>query len=249
MRVISLVPSLTETLLECGIQVVGRTRFCIHPEELVCNIPVVGGTKNVNWDKCLKLKSDLVVMDREENTRTMAESCPIAWHATHVTSVSSVARNLSDLSDKLQSDKLKAFSLDWKELSNRENQKFGGWNNIPGVLRFFGSVEKVKKIQYMIWREPWMTVSQSTFIGSVLTLAGFGKWLPNYDVPYPQLADIDLPEKDTFYMFSSEPFPFARHVDELESKGFSGALVDGEFFSWFGIRSYRLLKDYMNRSF
>lgn len=249
MRVISLVPSLTETLIECDVEVVGRTRFCIHPEKSVRNIPTVGGTKSVNWETCLKLKPDLVVMDREENTLTMAESCPVAFHATHVTSVDSVGRDLSELADKLQNCKLKSLSIDWQVLADRQNRNFAGWDNVPGIVGSFGSIESVRKVQYMIWRDPWMTVSRSTFIGSVLVKTGLGQWLPEYAKPYPELTDTKLPEPDTFYLFSSEPFPFARHVKQLESQGFNGALVDGEFFSWFGIRSYSMLKDYMQRDF
>ena len=74
MRVVSLVPSLTETLLECGVEVVGRTRFCIHPADKVADIPAVGGTKEVNWQRCLALEPDLVVMDKEENTLEMAQA-------------------------------------------------------------------------------------------------------------------------------------------------------------------------------
>ena len=99
-------PSLTETLIACGVEVVGRTRFCIHPAEVVSSIPIVGGTKDVDWDLCRRLDPDLVIMDREENTRPMAESCPIAWHATHVTSVGTVASDLGSLAGRLQSRRL-----------------------------------------------------------------------------------------------------------------------------------------------
>jgi len=71
-----LVPSLTETLLACGVEVVGRTRYCIHPSEAVRDITVVGGTKGVDWGRVVELAPDLVVMDKDENTREMAESCP-----------------------------------------------------------------------------------------------------------------------------------------------------------------------------
>jgi hypothetical protein len=99
----------------------------------------------------------------------------------------------------------------------------------------------------MIWQDPWMTISRSTFIGSVLIKTGLGQLLPDYSKPYPELTSIGLPEADTCYLFSSEPFPFARHIEGLESKGFNGALVDGEFFSWFGIRSYRMLRNYVEK--
>ncbi|MBT5701024.1 MAG: Fe3+-siderophores ABC transporter protein [Gammaproteobacteria bacterium] len=247
MRVISLVPSLTETLVECGLEVVGRTRFCIHPEEVVRDIPVVGGTKGVNWDSCRQLKPDLVVMDREENTLQMAESCPFPWHATHITSVGAVGDDLQALAGKLQSHKLEKLSADWQSLAGMPNLDFTGWDNLPGLMHSMGSIQDIARINYMIWQDPWMTISRSTFIGSVLIKTGLGHFLPDYSKPYPALTDSRLPEANTFYLFSSEPFPFARHIEGLEGKGFNGALVDGEFFSWFGIRSYRMLRDYMEK--
>ena len=247
MRVISLVPSLTETLVECGLEVVGRTRFCIHPEKVVRDIPVVGGTKGVNWDSCRQLKPDLVVMDREENTLQMAESCPFPWHATHITSVGAVGDDLQALAGKLQSHKLEKLSADWQSLAGMPNLDFTGWDNLPGLMHSMGSIQDIARINYMIWQDPWMTISRSTFIGSVLIKTGLGHFLPDYSKPYPELTDSRLPEADTFYLFSSEPFPFARHIEGLEGKGFNGALVDGEFFSWFGIRSYRMLRDYMEK--
>lgn len=247
MRVISLVPSLTETLVECGLEVVGRTRFCIHPEEVVRDIPVVGGTKGVNWDSCRQLKPDLVVMDREENTLQMAESCPFPWHATHITSVGAVGDDLQALAGKLRSHKLEKLSADWQSLAGMPNLDFTGWDNLPGLMHSMGSIQDIARVNYMIWQDPWMTISRSTFIGSVLIKTGLGHLLPDYSKPYPELTDRRLPEANTFYLFSSEPFPFARHIEGLESKGFNGALVDGEFFSWFGIRSYRMLRDYLEK--
>ena len=247
MRVISLVPSLTETLVECGVEVVGRTRFCIHPEEVVSNIAVVGGTKSVNWDRCRQLKPDLVVMDREENTLPMAESCPFAWHATHITSVVSVGDDLETLADKLQNYKLKKLAAEWQCLAAIPNLDFTGWDNLPGLIQSMGSIQNFTQVKYMIWQDPWMTISRSTFIGSVLIKTGLGQLLPDYSKPYPELTSVGLPEAETCYLFSSEPFPFARHIEGLESKGFNGALVDGEFFSWFGIRSYRMLRNYVEK--
>jgi len=97
MRVVSMVPSWTETLLECGCEVVGRTRFCIHPER-VRDIPIVGGTKSIDWDKVGALNADLLLLDREENTRSMSVESPIEVFATHVTSVDDLAPELERLS-------------------------------------------------------------------------------------------------------------------------------------------------------
>ena len=92
LRVISMVPSWTETLLYAGIQVVGRTRYCIHPADKVAQIPIVGGTKDIKWDLVQDLQADLVLLDREENPLEMAESSPIPFLATHVSSLRELAR-------------------------------------------------------------------------------------------------------------------------------------------------------------
>ena len=241
-RVISLVPSLTETLIHCGVDVVGRTRFCVHPEEAVSEIPAVGGTKEVDWDKCRKLAPDLVILDREENTREMADACPFNWIATHVTSVNDVYDALSYIAGHIDCTPLHALAEDWRQLALRPPRHFPGWHDVPGTLRIVGDASRnFDRIEYLIWRDPWMAVSRDTFIGSVLSQVGLGEYLSDYADKYPRL-DESLPREDTFYLLSSEPFPFARYREELENRGFNGAVVDGEFYSWFGIRTYQLLK-------
>lgn len=247
MRVISLVPSLTETLLDCGVEVVGRTRFCVHPADAVADIPSVGGTKQVNWEACAVLKPDLVVMDKEENTLSMAESCPFPWHATHITSIESVGNEFVQLADEIQNDRLQMLANAWQELNDYPSAAFEGWDRLPGLLQLIGNPDGFKRIEYMIWRDPWMCISSQTFIGSMLGKIGLGQYLDAREKPYPELSDTDVPREDTAYLFSSEPFPFARYVEELESLGFNGALVDGEFYSWFGSRSYRQLKAYLQK--
>lgn len=246
MRVISLVPSLTETLLYCGVNVVGRTRFCIHPADRVASIPAIGGTKEVNWDKCRALAPDLVILDREENTREMADGCPFNWIATHVTSVFDVYDALSYVAGHIENQQLTDLAEDWRQLSLRPAVNFPGWTNVPAAIATVGEVERdFRRMEYLIWRDPWMAVAGHTFIGSVLTQVGFGEYLADHDEKYPRLSG-HLPRDDTFYLLSSEPFPFERYATELEKMGFNGVVVDGEFYSWFGIRTYQQLKSYLD---
>ena len=245
MRVVSLVPSLTETLLACGVEVVGRTRYCVHPEEAVRNITVVGGTKRVNWGKVAELSPDLVVMDKEENTREMADSCPLSWHATHVTSIQSAGKELMELAQCVASPDLEALASGWRALAKTPAKTFPGWGALPGVESLIGdSFVKFDRLEYMIWRDPWMSVGPNTFIGSVLKKIGLSQYMKCHTTAYPELTG-NLPEEGTFYLFSTEPYPFTRYTEELAANGFNGALVDGEFFSWFGIRSYRVLQHYL----
>jgi len=246
MRVICLVPSLTETLIECGIEVIGRTRFCIHPIRQVKGIPVVGGTKNVDWEKCKILKPDLVVFDREENPKEMADSCPFNWHATHITSVDNIADELIRLADKVESSQLLEMAIKLNELASKPNLKTIDWGNVPGQIESIGNnLNSYKRIEYIIWRDPWMAVSSDTFIGSMLERLGFSDYLSNHTKPYPELSTEDMNNPDTFYLFSSEPYPFAKHKDFLLNTDINGAIIDGEVYSWFGIRSYRALNEYL----
>ncbi len=225
----------------------GRTRFCIHPEAEIVDIPSVGGTKEVNWDTCASLKPDLVVMDKEENTLPMAESCPFPWVATHITSIDNVGPELARLSETVGSDALSALAEGWQALAELPDTTFTSSAELPGFIRSIGDVSSFERLEYMIWRDPWMAISTQTFIGSMLRKVGLGDFLQTRDTPYPTLGEGELPRDNTLYLFSSEPFPFERYVEELESLGFNGALVDGEFYSWFGSRSYRQLHAFLTQ--
>lgn len=246
MKVVSLVPSLTETLVASGVEVVGRTRYCIHPADAVKAIPIVGGTKSVHWDRICDLGADLVIMDREENTREMADECPLPWFATHVTSVDDAGIELEKLGSELSSSSMQELAEGWRQIAESPAAEFPGWQGIPGTESMIGSPEEFDRLEYMIWREPWMAVGPNTFIHSVLQKVGLGPYLKSYNKPYPEIEQ-QLPEPGTFYLFSTEPYPFARYRDQLEVEGFKGALVDGEFYSWFGVRSYQKLLEHLSR--
>lgn len=244
-----MVPSLTETLIECGVEVIGRTRFCIHPKKRIGSIPVVGGTKEIRWERCAKLKPDLVVFDKEENNKEMADSCPFPFHATHISSLQNVCSELEILSSLVVSSGLKSLANKWKILADVPDLQFRGWNEIPTLSNRIGTNRgNFEKVEYMIWRDPWMTASSQTFIGSVLKKVGLSEYLQASDAKYPTLNPSQTPDASTFYLFSSEPFPFERYMSDLERIGFNGGLVDGEFFSWFGSRSYRMLSELIKKT-
>jgi hypothetical protein len=247
MKVVCLVPSLTETLIECGVEVVGRTRFCVHPKDQVDAIPKVGGTKGVDWQRCVELQPDLVVFDREENLKEMAEACPFPWHATHVNSIHNIGRELRELAHKVDSSELFNLADEWDELSSRPRLEQVDWSNVPGQLAALNNTKnEYQRVEYMIWRKPWMAVNAKTFIGSMLEKIGFEDLLAQHKPLYPELDEAQVSDPDTFYLFSSEPYPFAKDQDELVKAGFNGAIVDGEVYSWFGIRSLRALSQHLD---
>jgi ABC-type Fe3+-hydroxamate transport system substrate-binding protein len=245
------VPSITETLVECGLNVVGRTRFCIHPKTTIKNIPSVAGTKDINWDKVAKFEPDLMIFDKEENTLEMAEACPYAYIALHITSITNISSELYRLAKHLNSDALRNVAQRWKVVAEKPNKQWTPGQTIPSALVSLETsasmnAEKIKKVDYMIWKDPWMTIGPGTFIWSVLEKLGFAKYLIKRDTKYPNIGEQLNAEPDTLYLFSSEPFPFEKYVSELERSKFIGSVVDGESYSWYGIRSLRFLEEQLS---
>ena len=268
MRIVSMVPSWTETLLACGANVVGRTRYCVHPRTKVTSIRVVGGTKDIDWKKIESLAPDLLLLDREENPKSMFDDA--ARHgvrailATHVTDTTSVAAELERLGEAiaLGSDEAsEALSPALLELARRWRRACGSpaplledWRALPGVLEWVREPRtKPASYAYLIWRKPYMAVGPGTFIASMLERLG----LPRARLEpaasrlrsaetgalksYPELT-LDELAPETVLLFSSEPYPFARKRDWIGEVQGPCAIVDGECFSWFGVRSLEFLE-------
>lgn len=231
MRVISMVPSWTETLLEAGVDVVGRTRFCIHPADKVKSIPAVGGTKDIKWEKVRDLAADLLILDREENPRTFAEESPIPWFATHVTDLPTAASGLRDLSARLANDRL-------RDYAERFEARVGAQAPEPPPAEWGDPTDR--PVAYVIWKNPWMVAGPGTYIASVLRQQGYRLADVPGDTRYPEVTDDFLRENHP--LFSSEPFPFATKRAELRAQFPRGTVVDGESYSWFGIRGLRFLE-------
>lgn len=244
-RVVSLVPSWTEMLVDCGIQVVGRTRYCIHPKNKVSEIKIVGGTKKVNWDRIDSLLPDFVLVDKEENTKEMAEACKYPKLITHVEKLEHLSKTCADLADKLQSSAILEVGERWKKIKSHEFKK-PNFSELPGVLKWIKKPNpQTKRIVYLIWKKPWMAVSRDTFIGSVFQKLGIE--LDSFGgVKYPEIRLEDFNPESTLLLFSSEPYPFEKDKEEISKLPFASAIVDGESFSWFGIRSLEFLENYKN---
>ena len=242
MRVVSLVPSWTETLLECSVNVVGRTRFCIHPAEAIREIPALGGTKELDRSQLEALKPDMVLLDKEENVPAMAEAGPWRTHVTHVEHVRDVAPALRDLARVLSNERLVALAVRWEKVLSRVVRP-RSVREIPGLLDWVSEpTSEPERVLYLIWRCPWMTVAPNTFVGSMLERVGLGDRLPSFPEKYPKIDLADFDPAKTLLLFSSEPYPFAKKRRELTALGFPAALVDGEAYSWFGLRSLRFLE-------
>ena len=225
MKIISLVPSITEALFDFGLsenEIIGRTKFCIHPENLVQKIEIIGGTKNLNLDKIKALNPDLIIANKEENVKEQIEELQKDFKV--------LVTNISNLEDNYYLLKTLGNLLGKQEIAQKFNLK------IYEILAKFSDLEK-KKCAYLIWKNPYMTVGFDTFIHDILDKIGFQNIFKNQK-RYPEVSVEDLKAADYIFL-SSEPFPFQqKHIDELQKELPDAKifLVDGEAFSWYGTR-------------
>ena len=251
MRVVCMVPSWTETLLACGVNVVGRTRYCIHPSDEVANIATVGGTKDVQWHKVAGLAPDLVIFDKEENTKPMADNCPYPYVATHVESVQDMPRALRLLAQQLNNHALIALAARFQAVLNNPIPTPIATSALASVLPLLAHqyaapstvLSDEQPWLYLIWRKPYMSVGRHTFIFSVFEHLGVGHKLLAFEANYPELSPEDIAQLNPILLCSTEPYPFAKQLTTTQQELQQPAvLIDGELLCWYGIRCLRFLE-------
>lgn len=223
MRIVSLVPSITESLFDFGLtemEVVGRTKFCIHPQTLITNVPVIGGTKNLNLDKIKSLKPDLIIANKEENEKLQIEELG-KYFEIWLTNIENLQDNQNFLTEL-------GILLNKQELALNFNEK---------INVIFDSSKELspRKVAYLIWKNPYMTVGSDTFIHEIIEKIGFTNLFED-SKRYPEISVNQMKEAEYVFL-SSEPFPFQqKHIDELQKElpDSKIILVDGEAFSWYG---------------
>lgn len=223
MRIVSLVPSITETLFDLGLttdEIVGRTKFCIHPKDYVDKIEIIGGTKNLNIDKIKSLKPDFIIANKEENIKEQVEELMKDFKV--------LVTNVETLEDNYYLIKQFGHLFGKEEKAQFFNLKTYEAFDIP-------EPEKKLKVAYLIWKNPYMTIGGDTFISKILEELGFEN-LFNNQKRYPEIQLEDLKSADLIFL-SSEPFPFKeKHIEEIQEvcKNQKIKIVDGEAFSWYG---------------
>lgn len=239
-RIVSLVPSITETLCDLGLQssVVGCTSFCVHPKSLRHTAVSVGGTKDANYEKIMSLAPSHVLADVEENDGKLLEKLQKA-------SVEVIVYFPVEVSDALDLvvDIAKRFGRNdegnaWHTTACRELENCKMHTTTP------------LSYSYFIWREPWMVAGDKTFISKMLATVGFQNSFVTGELPrerYPEVAARDARLSNSeILMFSSEPFPFKqRHIDQfLYESGMKARTlkVDGQLLSWYGTRTLEGLR-------
>ncbi|MBX2958539.1 MAG: ABC transporter substrate-binding protein [Flavobacteriales bacterium] len=227
-RIISVVPSQTELLFDLGLEneVVGITKFCIHPNSWFKNKTRIGGTKTLNINKIKQLKPDLIIANKEENTKQQIEELQQLFPVW--------TSNIRNLSESLEM--IKQIGLITKTNVNAEEIIA----KIEQDFKLLTSIKKQSKSTlYFIWREPFMSVGSSTFIHDVMERAGFVNALETSE-NYPVLTSEQIKTiNPQLILLSSEPYPFKeKHIKEFKmlSKNAQILLVDGELFSWYGSR-------------
>jgi len=234
-RIVSLVPSITELVCELGLaaQLVGRTGFCIHPRETVRRIPKVGGTKDVDLGKLRELRPTHVILNIDENRKedasALAEFVPelIVTHPLAPTDNLALYRLIGGI-------------------FGRESQAEALCREFEAAYAALQSAARafpVERVLYLIWKNPWMTVSRDTYVSRTLALV---KW---ETVPavcadrYPEIElDGDVLDSAGVVLLASEPYLFREaHVMELRAEPLMRekriSLIDGEMTSWYGSRA------------
>lgn len=235
MRIVSLCPSLTELVFDLGLEssLVGRTKFCVHPEERVGRIEKVGGTKNPKIDRIVELAPDLVLLNEEENRVEDAEALRAAGLACH-TSMPVDARETAEMVRSIgraveRPAEAERIAADIERRAERVRSAAAG--RPPATYA------------YLIWRDPIMTVSDDTFVAALLDLAGGVNVFGDAEERYPTITAEAVTAADPDgVLLSTEPFPFdATYRDELvEATGLPVErfhIVDGELLSWHGSRT------------
>ena len=271
-RVVSLVPSLTESLFDLGLgeKVVGITDYCIHPAEILADMPRVGGTKNPRLEEILALEPDLVLANWEENTRSIVENLEAAGAPVWVTHPKTVRQAMDILwilaglfKNQSAAVRLEALetSLDWARSASKESKP----------LRYFCPIWYDQTQSNLPW---WMTFNQHTYCNDLLELCGGENIFAKRERRYPLAADLgieaakDAGERDTRYprirleeiiaagpeivLLPNEPYVFDELHRQKLIKLLSGTpaiernriyLVDGSLITWHGTRLARAIRE------
>jgi len=232
-RIISLVPSQTELLYDLGLsdEVVGITKFCIHPEEWFYTKIRIGGTKKYDFDKIKQLNPDLIIGDKEENEQVQIEEL-----SKHYNVWMSDIYNLKDALDMIS--RVGVITGKQIEATNIKLQIEYQFNN----LNIQHLTSDIKNVAYFIWRNPFIVAGRNTFINDMLSRCGFNNVFPSPPnlARYPEVTTEQITKVNPQIIFlSSEPYPFKeQHIIEFQSicPDAKVIIVDGELFSWYGSR-------------
>lgn len=230
-RIISLVPSQTELLYDLGqeAKMIGITKFCVHPYHFKSTKKLVGGTKKVHYEKIRLLKPDIIICNKEENTKEIVEElskiCPV-W----VTNIITIEDNLQMISDFGQIFNCRTEAQKWNDKLSFALSDF----------KNFIKDRPVRTVAYFIWKNPYMVAGADNFVNELLKLNHFkNTYSDTGRYPEIDLEKIQSEGDPDLILLSSEPYPFKKadghEIGQYSNKA-QTVLVDGEMFSWYGSR-------------
>jgi len=231
-RIVSLVPSLTELLCDLGLadKLVGRSGFCIHPRDIVKAIPKMGGTKDADIEEIRAAAPTHLVVNVDENRREQVDA--LARFVPHVVVTH----------PNTPEDNLELFRL-FGGIFRREAQAdalAADFRAAREELRRAAERLPRERVLYLIWKDPWMTVSRETYISAMLAAAGWDTLPGQSEARYPEIDAVSqgLTLIDRV-LLSTEPYRFTeRHLAEAAARfGAPARLIDGEMVSWYGSRA------------
>ena len=234
-RIVSLVPSQTEWLAYLGLEdhVVGITKFCVHPFSWKKKKNIIGGTKSVHFERIRQLEPDLIIGNKEENTRDVMDALSTRYNCyiSDVSGLDSAIEMMKDIGKLTGTeDKATHFTDHLKWLYSRTLN-----STLP---------KNAEQVAYVIWNEPVMVAGNETYIHQILSSMGWKNAFGDKE-RYPVIEDEEWKERKVdAVLLSSEPFPFSeKHFPEFEDRvpGADIRLVDGELFSWYGWRLVKTL--------
>ena len=233
-RIVSLVPSITELLFDLGLgrQVVGRTGFCIHPRDGVRTVPKLGGTKDVDLYTLRALKPSHVIVNIDENTRDTYDA--LGDFVPHV-----VVTHPNGPEDNLELYRLLGGIFDREREADTLCEAF---ENASQLIASVSAKCPPRRVLYLIWREPWMTITPDTYISRMLERIAWQSLPRDAAQRYPALDIETMRELEPgLCLLSSEPYPFRdKHIAEVDAlvrPRLGTHLVDGEMLSWYGSRA------------
>jgi len=243
-RIVSLVPSITETLfaLGAGDSVVGLTEYCIHPAGGVADKARVGGTKNIDMNRILELKPDLIIANVEENRKPQVEALErsrLKVFVTYPKSIEGCIKMIADVAALCGADDRAGKLLDSIRTEARQARE-RAVRPAPGVV-------------CPIWKSPYMTVNRDTFVDSVIVGAGGRNLFGDHADRYPTFELQELKAlRPEIILLPTEPYRFTEpDLDDFISLGNDIPavrhrrlhIVQGELLSWYGPRLARALRE------
>jgi ABC-type Fe3+-hydroxamate transport system substrate-binding protein len=243
-RIVSLVPSITESLFELGLadQVVGVTDWCVHPAAGVARLPKLGGTKDPDLAAIAKLAPDLVIANREENTeravRKLRELGLSVW-LSYPRTVAEGAALLEQLALRLEAPEA------GRALCRRVSA------SVEEAIASAPERAARRRVFCPIWRDPWMTIGRDSYIHDLIELCGgINVFADSSERRYPQVTQDDIvAAQPEVVLLPDEPYAFGegdasefRALDIPAAASESVHLIDGTLVSWYGPRISKAIR-------